>query len=545
MRMKIKKTIRARVRGILVVGILVSSVLIGGIGMISAGKAVERDSARILNLIGNEKRLEIETRLQRVQQSVNIIYQYVEEHLTPEISLLSDKGYVDGFCKEVYEVLKNAGEGTICATSVYLRFAPQLLSPLEGIYLARDTQTGEFKDQKMTDLTQGLQNNSDSVVWYYDPVEAGKAVWVRPYEEENLGSVMASYVIPIYRGGTAVGVIGMDVDLAFLQEIVDGVSVYKTGHAYLITKEGQVYHGIYPDGVKPEEYDEHVKQLAIQAQTDSTEDKVYIHPCVDGEEQMVFKKLINGMYIAVVAPSREINAERYALLWQMILALVIILVIVLIISTRVIRQITKPLSDLTEAARKIGEGNLDVDIQTVLEDETGILAITLKESMQEIKKQVSYANHIAYTDILTGLNNRHYMREYCTKYAQGTPKDVGVIFCDLNRLKYINDTYGHSAGDGLITGFASIITELFPQDMCCRMSGDEFVIIVVDVTSEEFMRQVEVLREHCNQGEIPMAAVGCTWKSEAKRIGEMLNLAEDNMYEEKQKFYEQFPMYRR
>ena len=137
------------------------------------------------------------------------------------------------------------------------------------------------------------------------------------------------------------------------------------------------------------------------------------------------------------------------------------------------------------------------------------------------------------------------MKEYFTEYAHGEEKNVGVIFCDLNRLKYVNDNFGHSAGDGLICGFTDILKTQFPEDICCRMSGDEFLVIVLDCNADTFAQSVGILRERNTQGGVPMAAIGCCYKDKAKYIGEMMNEAEDDMYQDKKKFYEQFPMYKR
>lgn len=100
---------------------------------------------------------------------------------------------------------------------------------------------------------------------------------------------------------------------------------------------------------------------------------------------------------------------------------------------------------------------------------------------------------LAYTDNLTGLHNHHYMKQYCSRYADQEQVDMGVVFCDLNGLKYSNDHFGHAAGDELICSFVDLLKESFPDEECCRMSGDEFVVIVPSKTEEEFFQMVEEL----------------------------------------------------
>ena len=78
--------------------------------------------------------------------------------------------------------------------------------------------------------------------------------------------------------------------------------------------------------------------------------------------------------------------------------------------------------------------------------------------------------------MLTGLLNRRAYDNTC-KMLIGNCQ-VGVIFCDVNSLKYTNDIFGHEAGDKLIKSFASILKNSFRNDETFRISGDEFVILL-------------------------------------------------------------------
>ena len=86
---------------------------------------------------------------------------------------------------------------------------------------------------------------------------------------------------------------------------------------------------------------------------------------------------------------------------------------------------------------------------------------------------------LAYTDPLTGLSNR----ARCEQIMDIISHDKSVysiISIDLNKLKKVNDTYGHHEGDRLITGFATILTECFwDANLIGRMGGDEFIVILL------------------------------------------------------------------
>jgi len=538
-----KNTLHIKLLRLLAGSILAASLLIGLMGIINAGVVSRKEAAQIMDLLGEKKVQEINAQLQKVQQSVESVYHYADEKLARANKLVYQEFYIDAYCKQVYEVLQNAVESTDSAVSAYLRINPNLAETQKGIYLRR-AEDGNFVDHEMTTIPQE-EGGTESLSWYFEPIANRAATWMDPYLDENVKTHMISYVVPIFHKQVPIGVVGMDIELSKLRDIVKEVSVYETGHAFLVSGEGDViYHRDYPEGVEKEMFDEELKELASLV-LDGTEGEVYKFRWRGEREQMVSHRLMNGMILTISAPAKEINRTRNVLMWQLITIFLLIMSVAIFFSTRLARQITRPLAELTDAARRIAAGERNTEIRCNSEDETGILATALRDMMEELNKQAEHVNELAYSDMLTGLYNRHYMIEYCTEYAHGEEKDVGVIFCDLNRLKYVNDNFGHPAGDGLICGFTDRMKRVFPDDMCCRMSGDEFLVIVLDVTEEEFVRKVELLRKLNAEGDVPMAAIGYCYRQKAKYIGEMMNEAEDDMYKDKQKFYEQFPMYKR
>jgi len=144
------------------------------------------------------------------------------------------------------------------------------------------------------------------------------------------------------------------------------------------------------------------------------------------------------------------------------------------------------------------------------------------------------------TDEMTGLKNR---RAYDARLAK-IPADAGtgVVFCDINGLKYFNDTYGHAAGDRLIATFAEHALTCFSKDDIFRISGDEFVVIAVGMTEENFRARSALLSRKESGSEYEMAAVGCGWGM-GSEIDRLIRDAEESMYVQKAIFHRQFPKY--
>ncbi|MBX3487734.1 MAG: EAL domain-containing protein [Candidatus Paracaedibacteraceae bacterium] len=116
----------------------------------------------------------------------------------------------------------------------------------------------------------------------------------------------------------------------------------------------------------------------------------------------------------------------------------------------------------------------------------GILVSTKDETQRKLfEKELTYeATH----DYLTGLPNRFLLVDRLKQaltIAQRNSRGVGVIYFDLDRFKYINDTLGHAVGDGLLQGVAAHVRSIIREsDTLCRLGGDEFVAVINDVDDE-------------------------------------------------------------
>ena len=104
-------------------------------------------------------------------------------------------------------------------------------------------------------------------------------------------------------------------------------------------------------------------------------------------------------------------------------------------------------------------------------------------SNEEIQKaELGSTRKLAYTDSLTGVKNKRAFseaQEDFEKYIEdGRLTEFGIIVCDLNGLKIINDTQGHDAGDKYIKKASKLICNIFKHSPVYRIGGDEFVVLL-------------------------------------------------------------------
>lgn len=148
----------------------------------------------------------------------------------------------------------------------------------------------------------------------------------------------------------------------------------------------------------------------------------------------------------------------------------------------------------------------------------------------------------AYTDANTGLPNKDACEELLNNKEKVAEHTACLMF-DLNNLKIINDTKGHSKGDQLIFNFAHLLRRVIPQEAFVgRYGGDEFMVVIYNTSKaeiEDILKQLSMEKDRLNRSDNQMPIdYACGWAiSDADSectIQMLLDKADYYMYENKQ-----------
>lgn len=105
----------------------------------------------------------------------------------------------------------------------------------------------------------------------------------------------------------------------------------------------------------------------------------------------------------------------------------------------------------------------------------------------------------AMRDPLTGLYNRRYLMDFFERElhrARRGGERLGVMMIDIDHFKRCNDTFGHAAGDAVLSAVAKYMLSLVRgEDMLCRYGGEEFVLVQAKASAEAVMQRAERFRE--------------------------------------------------
>lgn len=157
------------------------------------------------------------------------------------------------------------------------------------------------------------------------------------------------------------------------------------------------------------------------------------------------------------------------------------------------------------------------------------------------KEMEGKLHYVALHDKVTGLYNRVYFEERLQQLTESHQMPIGIIMCDIDGLKLVNDTFGHQAGDNLLISAAHIIQKCVSgTGELARVGGDEFAIVLPNKTSAEVEGICHQIRETVshfrNQStEIPMSiSIGLSMRSHPEQsMYDVFKAADDNMYREK------------
>ncbi|MEH6626469.1 MAG: GGDEF domain-containing protein [Motiliproteus sp.] len=129
--------------------------------------------------------------------------------------------------------------------------------------------------------------------------------------------------------------------------------------------------------------------------------------------------------------------------------------------------------------------------------------LVLRLSFKQLREAQRKLEHLASTDVLTGLMNRREIMNRSElefiRHKRAFNTDPDAVFCvimiDIDHFKKVNDRYGHPAGDEVLRRFASLLTDqLRSYSFLGRYGGEEFLILLPDTNRQEAMMVAERLR---------------------------------------------------
>lgn len=319
---------------------------------------------------------------------------------------------------------------------------------------------------------------------------ARKVFWTPVYLDNQAHTWMASVIAPLDWRGRWVGTVGHDVAIQTLIDSVDdnrGTAVqqliiddrgnliaYTQLRERIAAAQGQLSIAMLQDPLL-----EQVQRMVLAARTDTGTGRT-----PDGRQWVAWSRIRGpGWFQVNLLPQARVN-HLVLLGWLAMLAtgLLILLPMLWLLRRRVHQLVIRPLQRLTGAVDELGQGRTPQPVALGSHDELGRLAAAFDAMAAELAQQRDQLITLAERDALTGLYNRRRFEDELARFFRddaGGDHQGTVLLFDLDEFKYVNDSFGHLAGDAMLLRMAGEARALVRDtDILCRLGGDEFAVFM-------------------------------------------------------------------
>ena len=168
--------------------------------------------------------------------------------------------------------------------------------------------------------------------------------------------------------------------------------------------------------------------------------------------------------------------------------------------------------------------------------------LLIKHQYDALKKQTETMRWIAATDSLTGVRSKRYLVDNGESYIRDpNHQPMWAVLIDIDNFKQINDKLGHITGDHVLAEIGETLNQWFPQEMVVRFGGEEFCVLVKNLTADAMLEIAEKLRHHVQQQQpagvdiTVSLGLASTDDHPDQHLSEFLNKADQALYHSKER----------
>jgi diguanylate cyclase (GGDEF)-like protein len=242
---------------------------------------------------------------------------------------------------------------------------------------------------------------------------------------------------------------------------------------------------------------------------------------VGGRRVIGSRRDVGGDWRVVVeTPFEAAFAPVLSVVTRIFIGDLIVILLSSLLAYQVTATVVRPIEKLSEWARRIAEGQRDVELPELQgRDEIGLLARTFNDMMRQLRRKQSeleqanralvdrnarlqqaneVLNQLSITDGLTRLHNHRFFQDHLTREIKRVTRSgepLSMLLADIDDFKQLNDRFGHAAGDELLTRIAQIMVDCVrDSDLVARYGGEEFVILAINCDLESAGQLAEKVR---------------------------------------------------
>lgn len=404
----------------IVICCILVAVSIGGTSIIKSSQIIQQEAEDKLQLLVENQANKFDTTIAEVEGSVEGLAAAANTAFDLNAAK-TDPNYIAKYQTNLEGITEEFAKIAKGGMGAYVYINPEISKTLCGAWFADTANNKTFEKQDIGTIDEFTPDNED-MAWYYEPVKAGKAVWLEPYVDPDIHVGMISYVVPMYRDGTLIGVAGMDINFDLFVKDINNTKVYDSGYIALLDKD---FNFLVRPSFKQDENsksNEPAADAASQASPSAATaagspegDKVNLATTDNGamkhltEEigksqsglvnydykglQKIFgyAHLNNGDILIVDVPTAQVLKEMNSLVLLLVILIIAGVIISSLVAFGVGKYISKPIVKLTELINKTASLDLEDDQSfnylTKLKDETGVMTTSVA-NMRKLMREI-------------------------------------------------------------------------------------------------------------------------------------------------------------
>jgi diguanylate cyclase (GGDEF)-like protein len=331
-----------------------------------------------------------------------------------------------------------------------------------------------------------------------------------PYRDEGLGTTLIVIAFPIHvQSARFLGSLTAKISLGSVDQMFRQYSPSDSGRIFLVATDSASFGSIVTGRGFGTRLNASSLQQLMTSDTALTSYRSY-----DGQWVVGTLYREPGLRWAVVSEEPATAAFRQVTRLRRLMVLLpsALLAGIGLIAYFLGLLIVRPLDRLTKGAAKVAAGDLDVDLPVHSGGEVGYLTkmfntmvIRLREGREALdaanetlRRKNEELERLSVTDGLTGLYNRRRLMETLNDEARRSQRlkhTFAVLMVDVDHFKKYNDSFGHQAGDTVLTKVAGLLREATREvDFVARYGGEEFLILLPETGMAEALDIAERIR---------------------------------------------------
>ena len=335
----------------------------------------------------NRKIFEFNVCFDSTEKAVNAISDYILNSFDSK-KASDDADYMNSYMENLDPLLVAFAKTTRDVVSVYFRPDIELYGPHSGLFLTGNNKTG-FLSILPEDISLYSTTDVDRVGWYYIPQWEGSAIWSTPYVNNVTNMQIISYLRPLYKNGSFLGLVGMDINLATIKSITDDIKTENMSALILGKDFNLIYYNSY-EALYPSV--DTSLDIRGMRQTFSAENKKNCYE-VKWDNQNYYASynvLKNNMKLVLLIQKSILLHQRNLSIIRFLLIFAFSVITSVLILRIGYARIIAPVNELTEAAYRLSRGELGIPIAYHSNNELGYLADSIRKMASQLSEYIDY-----------------------------------------------------------------------------------------------------------------------------------------------------------